>query len=77
MLCERCKREIYKYEVCNYCGRKIGQECVKSSRRVSKSVRLVICKDCWSDISKRKAFKSAKETDVLIAPVMAPAAAHS
>jgi len=62
MLCERCKREIYKYEVCNYCGRKIGVECVKSSRNVSKTVRLVICKDCWSDISKRRAFKSATAT---------------
>ncbi|MGC8628798.1 MAG: hypothetical protein ACP5T4_01135 [Candidatus Micrarchaeia archaeon] len=70
MLCERCKREIYKYEVCNYCGRKIGTECVKSSRRLSKSVRLVICKDCWSDVKKRKAFKSAKALDVVTLPTV-------
>ncbi len=64
MLCERCKREIYKYEVCNYCGRKIGYECVKSSRTVSKTIHLVICKDCWSDMKKRTAFKSAKAIDI-------------
>ncbi|MEM3240867.1 MAG: hypothetical protein QXV13_00200 [Candidatus Micrarchaeaceae archaeon] len=43
---------------------------MKSSRRLSKSVRLVICKDCWSDISKRSAFKSAKVTDVIGTPVV-------
>ncbi|MGC9037529.1 MAG: hypothetical protein ACP5GD_01775 [Candidatus Micrarchaeia archaeon] len=69
MLCERCNREIYKYEVCNFCGRKIGTECVKSSRRVNKSIRLVICKDCWSDINKRKLFKSAKESDAALITV--------
>jgi len=64
MNCERCGAEIYKYNVCNYCHRKICNNCVKSSRRVSKTVRLVICKDCWGDMEKRKAFKSASKSTV-------------
>ena len=58
MLCERCRKEIYKYVVCNYCGRKICNDCMKSSQRASKTNRLVICKDCWSDMKKRKAYKN-------------------
>jgi hypothetical protein len=59
-LCERCKREITKYEICNYCGRKIGVECEKSSMRVQKVTRLVICKDDWSNLKKRTAFKNRR-----------------
>ncbi len=59
-LCERCKREIYKNEVCTYCNRKICNDCIKSSMRVQKVTRLVICKDCWSNIKKRTAFKNRK-----------------
>lgn len=59
MHCERCGREIYKYETCNYCGRKIGYECVKSSKSISKLVRAVICKDCWGKLPRRKQYKSA------------------
>jgi hypothetical protein len=58
LLCERCKREVYRVEVCNYCGRKIGVECVKSSQRASKISRLVICKDDWSNIKKRTIYKN-------------------
>ncbi len=58
MLCERCGADIYKREVCRQCGRKMCTNCVKSSRRVTKTVRIVICKDCWSVMKKRKAFKS-------------------
>ncbi len=61
MLCDRCGREIHKYELCNYCNRKIGVECVKSSRKVSKIRRLVICKDDWSKMRVRKEFKSARK----------------
>jgi ribosomal protein S26 len=35
---------------------------VKSSKRKSKTVKLVICKDCWSEMPKRKAYKSDRET---------------
>lgn len=59
-LCERCKREITKYEICSYCGRKIGNECIKSSQRIQKVTRLVICKDDWGNMRKRRAFKNGK-----------------
>lgn len=55
--CERCKREIYRFDICNYCGRKICGSCVKSSQNVKKTTRLIICKDCWTDIEKRKQYK--------------------
>ncbi|MCL5419998.1 MAG: hypothetical protein M1354_03945 [Candidatus Marsarchaeota archaeon] len=58
MLCERCGADIHKYESCRYCGKKICSNCIKSSRKVSKIVRIVICKSCWSDMKRRKAFKS-------------------
>ncbi len=59
-LCERCKSEIYKSETCNYCNRKICNNCIKSSQRVQKVTRLVICKDCWGNIKKRTAFKNRR-----------------
>ena len=59
MMCERCSRDIFKYVTCDYCKKKIGQECMKSSKRKTKVVRLIICKDCWSIMSRRKTYKSA------------------
>ncbi len=58
MLCERCSADIFKNEVCRSCRRKICFDCVKSSRRVSKTMRIVICKDCWSKMPARNVFKS-------------------
>jgi len=58
MRCERCGRDIFKFATCNYCSRKIGQECIKSSKRKTKVVRLVICKDCWGVMPRRKAYKN-------------------
>lgn len=60
MLCERCKREIYRYELCNYCGRKVCDACVKSTQRSPKTRRLVICGDCWGRMDRRMAFKRRK-----------------
>ncbi len=57
MLCERCKREVFRFEACNYCGRKVCHSCVKSSQTAKKTLRLVICGDCWSDMRKRRAYK--------------------
>ena len=57
MHCERCGSDIYKYEVCRYCKRKIDANCVKSSRRVTKTLRIVICKDDWGKMKNRKEFK--------------------
>ncbi len=33
---------------------------MKASQRASKTRRLVICKDCWSNMEKRKAYKSGR-----------------
>ena len=60
MLCERCGREAYKYNVCGYCSRKVCYDCLKSSKRVSKTEKAFICKDCWSDLKKRGKYKSAR-----------------
>ncbi|MEM0094507.1 MAG: hypothetical protein QXF41_00215 [Candidatus Micrarchaeaceae archaeon] len=59
MLCERCGEKIYKYNTCNYCHRKICNNCTKSSRRLNKTTRLVICKDCWTNLSTRRQYKTA------------------
>ena len=64
MICERCGKDIYKTSTCNYCKRKIGIECVKSSRKISQTERIFICKDDWSDIRKRRAFKSQTSSGV-------------
>lgn len=68
LLCERCKQEVYKYELCNYCGRRICDACMKSSLNPKKVVRLVICKDCWSDMKKRRAFKNKRSGVEIDAP---------
>ncbi|MDE1850646.1 MAG: hypothetical protein KGH54_02515 [Candidatus Micrarchaeota archaeon] len=59
MMCERCGKDIFKYSTCNYCKKKICVNCMKSSRKVTKTNRIVICKDDWSKMTKRKTFKSA------------------
>ena len=59
MLCERCGREVYKHVVCNYCKRKICNDCIKSSKRVTKTEKALICKDCWSNMKKRTEYKRA------------------
>ncbi len=56
--CERCKDEVFKYLSCDYCSRKICNNCIKSSARASKISRLVICKDCWGDLKKRERYKN-------------------
>ncbi len=60
MLCERCKREVYRYEACTYCNRKVCYSCIKSTQRSPKTRRLVICRDCWGSMKKRGAFKNRK-----------------
>ncbi len=58
MLCERCKREVYRYEKCDYCGRNVCSSCQKASQTATKTLRLVICKDCWTNMRKRRAYKN-------------------
>lgn len=59
MKCERCGKEAYYLEVCNYCNRKVCRNCHKASASPSKTMRTVICKDCWGNLPKRMAFKRA------------------
>ncbi|MGB9577393.1 MAG: hypothetical protein ACP5O3_00175 [Candidatus Micrarchaeia archaeon] len=58
MKCERCGSDAHVIEACDYCGRKVCRACIKSSRTVAKTIRRVICKDCWTNTKKRKEFKS-------------------
>jgi hypothetical protein len=58
-MCERCGKDMYKSVVCNYCNRKICNDCMKSSKRKSKTIRIIICKDCWSKLPSRKTYKNA------------------
>ena len=58
MKCERCGLDAHSMEPCDYCGKKVCRACAKSSRTVAKTIRRVICKDCWSNIPKRRKFKS-------------------
>ena len=58
MRCERCGDDIYKYDVCNYCNKKICSNCLKSSRKTSKTTRIAICKDCWGKNQRRKQYKN-------------------
>jgi hypothetical protein len=59
MICERCSRDIHKFETCDYCKRKVCVSCVKSAKKYTKTTRIVICKDCWSKMPSRKTYKSA------------------
>jgi len=56
--CERCKAEVFKYLQCGYCGRSICNNCIKSSKKITKINRIVICKSCWSDMKKRSTYKN-------------------
>jgi hypothetical protein len=58
MICERCKNDIHKYDICNYCNRKICFNCVKSQKKINATDRAYICKDCWSNMKRRKKYKS-------------------
>ncbi|MCW6159496.1 MAG: hypothetical protein LVQ95_00185 [Candidatus Micrarchaeales archaeon] len=70
-VCERCKREIYRTETCNYCGRKIGTECIKASQRANKITRLVICKDDWSKLAVRAMYKNKQAPALAAKPAKA------
>jgi len=58
--CERCGTQTAKLEKCDHCGKKICVSCIKSSKRSKKKTgKLFICKSCWTNIPKRKKFKSS------------------
>ncbi len=58
--CERCHKKIAKGVVCSYCGRYIGFECLKASKRVKRRdvSKINICKDCWNKSEFRKMYKN-------------------
>jgi hypothetical protein len=58
MICERCGKETHVLELCEYCNRKVCIPCEKSSKKTSRIRRIMICKDCWSAMGKRKKFKA-------------------
>ncbi len=57
MTCERCGSQSAKLEKCRFCGKLVCNSCIKSSKRLRVG-RLFICKSCWSDMRKRKEYKS-------------------
>ncbi|MFA5050162.1 MAG: hypothetical protein WC501_04085 [Candidatus Micrarchaeia archaeon] len=56
--CERCGNQTAKVEKCNYCNLTICNDCIKSQKRNKKILRAFICKSCWSNMKKRKSYKS-------------------
>ena len=75
--CERCKTEVYKTEYCNYCGRTICNSCMKSSSRGNpKPNRLVICKDCWGKMQKRRSFKHKRALVMALGSSVVPSSKH-
>ena len=57
MICERCSRQDYTLEKCDYCAKMVCESCKKSAKRVKKVTRYVICKDCWGKTTVRAKFK--------------------
>jgi len=49
---------VYTLDKCGSCGKAVCKSCEKSAKRVKKVTRVVICKDCWGDLKKRKRFKA-------------------
>ena len=58
MICERCSGQEYMLEKCNSCSKMVCESCKKSAKRIKKVARVVICKDCWTDMKKRSKFKA-------------------
>jgi hypothetical protein len=57
--CDRCSKEVHATEDCAYCKRAVCERCKKSAKHVKKTLRLAICKDCWTNIKTRKKFLGA------------------
>jgi len=55
--CKRCGKQTAKLQTCGYCKSKICYSCIKNSKR-KKIGKRYICKTCWTDMSKRKKYKS-------------------
>lgn len=57
--CERCHKEAHYLEACMTCSRQICRACQKSGKTADKTHRLLICKDCWTSIPKRRQWEQA------------------
>ncbi|HEV8289899.1 MAG TPA: hypothetical protein VGQ00_03050 [Candidatus Norongarragalinales archaeon] len=57
--CARCGHESHHLSACWSCGRMIDTRCEKSSKRLRNHSRVLICKDDWGKLPKRKAYESA------------------
>ncbi len=55
--CERCGKQTAKLWQCDYCGRWICVHCIKSMKKKGPR-KIVICKDCWTNMQTRKQFKT-------------------
>ncbi|HLD76136.1 MAG TPA: hypothetical protein VI874_03895 [Candidatus Norongarragalinales archaeon] len=55
--CDRCKKENYYFEPCMHCKKAVCHNCMKSSATATKTERRIICKDCWGDKRKQKAYQ--------------------
>lgn len=55
--CKRCGKQTAKFQNCGYCKMKICYSCIKNSKR-KKIGKRYICKTCWTDMKKRKKYKS-------------------
>lgn len=58
LICERCSKHVYAVEKCGSCGKSVCESCKKSAKRVNKTDRHVICKDCWGNLGSRRKFKA-------------------
>ncbi len=56
--CERCGRDTHFVQKCTFCGKWVCQSCVHASKNVEKVNRIVICKTCFGDASKMKAYEN-------------------
>jgi methionyl-tRNA synthetase len=55
--CARCGNQTAKLDKCDYCNRVICNTCIKSQKR-KKIGHRIICKSCWSNMTKRSMYKS-------------------
>ncbi len=62
--CERCSRKTAKAELCNFCNRHVCVRCIKASKRTRRRdlVKIVICKDCWTNTELRKKYRHNEVT---------------
>jgi hypothetical protein len=58
--CDRCGEKAAKVEMCSSCKRLVCHKCTKTGKKVGRKdiKKMSMCKDCWGDLSKRKAYRA-------------------